>query len=69
MSDNREDVLGRILRPSVVVNSSLKQMSTLGEMFVFVNGTIGRGPFGYQHSVLSSIPEGNSSLMVIRKVS
>lgn len=72
VSENREDVLGRMLRPSVAVNSSLKQMSSLplGEMFVFVNGTIGGGPFGFQHSVLSSVPsEGNSSLMVIRKVS
>src|SRR3990170_2973205 len=53
VSENRGDVLGRMMRPSVVVNSSLKQMSSLsiGQMFVFVNGTIGGGPFGYQHSV------------------
>ena len=71
VSENRGDVLGRMMRPSVVVNSSLKQMSTLGQMFVFVNGTFGGGPFGYQHSVLSPIlsNEGNSSLMVVRKVS
>lgn len=73
VSENREDVLGRMTRSSVIVNSSLKEMSPLpiGQMFVFVNGTIGGGPCGFQHSVLSSIPsnESESSLMVIKQVS
>jgi len=67
VSDKRQDVLGRILRPSVTINPSLKQVpaSSRAQIFVFVNGTIGGGPFGYQHNVLDRKPsDGQSGLLM-----
>lgn len=73
VSAERKDVLGKIMRSSVTINPSLNQVPALsrGQIFVFVNGTFGGGPFGYQHSVLDQIPSDreSGSLMDVKVVS
>ena len=69
VSEPVENVLGRLLSQRVKVNPTLNEarFSNIGEIYIFVNGTVGGGPFGYQQSVVDSVPS-DKEYSVIRSV-
>ncbi len=69
VSEPAENILGRLLSQRVKVNPTLNEarFPKVGEIYIFVNGTIGGGPFGYQESVVNSVPS-DKEYSVIRSV-